>query len=715
MPLTLRQVIDQIKAVADAHAQINGVGVGDFAELQSQTRVYPLFWIFHERSEVVEGYIVRRIRLLCADRVHTGQEGDDDDGMEIEVLSDTQRILMDFIAYFAQQHNQAYIVDRVGSIDPFTERFDDRVAGNTVLLTIKEAWDYSKCETPISTVTFPPTVDGLTLYDFGDASILGRLTAQQVADLEAAYGSICADATITINSSSYGTVPSGGTENIIVESENNNPLGSLVGGNWEVGNAHLRVNGTTVGNLEPEQWHDHYATINGTQAGSWHNSSQTWRMNVLQGGSPVGSLSGTDWVVPPCADATAVLKNTANTTLSTTSIASGGSANITAPDATAVLKNTANTTLLTEAIPSNVSENITAPDATITLNGAAYGSAPSGTTLNVVTPSLSLSTTTSTPAYGASFTVTATTAGFTPTSYSFGFPSDSVGGYSCTTQVGNSLAITAKGYSTQRIYVTATDGSTTVGAMLTVTVAQMTQVTDFLTNTGIVDATITSAVRTLAMRLDDFGIWSKMRALYPFVGGTATTHKYNLKDPRDLDAAYRMIFAGGWTHNSNGITGNGTNTSGDSRLANNVPSQNSLNMGVYNRTAGTGGVEWSGSSSPRTWLAGNISGTAYFDLNNSASTATTTAPADVRGTLMANRTDSASTELNLNAQGQRTTAAASSAPTATNFILGQFSGGGFNTARNYAAAWIADGLTPLEEANLRTVMQAFQTTLSRQV
>lgn len=525
----------------------------------------------------------------------------------------------------------------------------------------------------------------------------------------------CADATITINGDSYGTVPAGGTENIIVESENNNPLGSLVGGNWEVGNAHLRVNGTTVGNLEPEQLHHHYATINGTQAGAWHNPSQTWRMTVLQGGVQVGSLSGTDWVVPVCANATAVLKNTANTTLSTTSIASGASQNITAPDATAVLKNTANTTLLTEAIPSNVSENITAPDATITLNGSAYGSAPSGTTLNVVAPSLSLSTTTSTPAYGASFTVTATATGFTPISYSFGLPSDSVGGYSCTTQAGNSLAITAKGYGAQKIYVTATDGSTTVGAMLTVTVAQMTQVTDFLTNTGIVDATISGAVRTLAMRLDDYGIWTKVRAFYPFVGGTATTHKYNLKDPRDLDAAYRMVFAGGWTHNSNGVTGNGTNTSGDSKLANNVPSQNSLNLGVYNRTAGTGGVEWSGSSSPRTWLAGNISGTAYFDMNNSASTATTTAPADVRGTLMANRTDSASTELNLNAQGQRTTAAASSAPTATNFILGQFSGGGFNTARNYAAAWIADGLTPLEEANLRAAVQTFQTTLSRNV
>ena len=699
MPLTLRQVIDQIKAVADAHAQINGVGVGDFAELQSQTRVYPLFWIFHERSEVVEGYIVRRIRLLCADRVQTGQEGDDDDGMEIEVLSDTQRILMDFIAYFAQQHNQAYIVDRVGSIDPFTERFDDRVAGNTVLLTIKEAWDYSKCETPISTVTFPPTVDGLTLYDFGDASVLGRLTAQQVADLEAAYGTVCSNATAVLKNTANTTISttsiaSGASQNITA------PDATAVLKNT--------ANTTLLTEAIPSNVSENITAPDGTYL---HRDSA---------GNSIGSgsiMSGQIGVIIIAPDGSYSLRDTASNVLATGNIRSNQTGVvITAPDGTYSLRNTAGTVLGTGSIRSGqLSVVITAPDATITLNGAAYGSAPSGTTFNVVAPSLSLSTTTSTPAYGASFTVTATAAGFTPTSYSFGFPSDSVGGYSCTTQVGNSLAITAKGYSTQRIYVTATDGSTTVGAMITVTVAQMTQVTDFLTNTGIVDATTTGAVRTLALRLDDYGIWSKMRALYPFVGGTATTHKYNLKDPRDLDAAYRMIFAGGWTHNSNGITGNGTNTSADSRLANNVPSQNSLNMGVYNRTAGTGGVEWSGSSSPRTWLAGNISGTAYFDINNSASTATTTAPADVRGTLMANRTDSASTELNLNAQGQRTTAAASSAPTATNFILGQFSGGGFNTARNYAAAWIADGLTPLEEANLRTVMQAFQTTLSRQV
>ena len=449
-------------------------------------------------------------------------------------------------------------------------------------------------------------------------------------------------------------------------------------------------------------------------------------------------LLDSECVIPPCSDATYTLKKSGGATISTGSIPSGGSQDITAPDASAVLKDSAGTTISTTTIQSNTSANITAPDGTVTINGTAMDTVKSngskaftvtqggvnvgsgsGTSWIVptcpVAQSLAVSAATSTPAYAASVTITATPTGITPTSYTFSYPSDSVGGYTRTTQAGASLAITARGYGSQTILVTATDGVTTVGGSVTITVAQMTQVADFLTNTGIVDATISGAVRSLALRLDDYGIWSKVRALYPFVGGTATTHKYNLKDPRDLDAAYRMVFAGGWTHDANGVTGNGVNTSGDSRLANNVPGQNSLTLGVYNRTAGSGGVEWSGSVTPRTWLAGNISGTAYFDVNNGASTATTTAPADVRGTLMSSRIVSSATELNLNGQGQRTTAAASSAPSATNFIFGQFSGGGFVTSRNYAAAWITDGLTAEEETHFRSAMQTFQTTLGRNV
>jgi hypothetical protein len=80
----------------------------------------------------------------------------------------------------------------------------------------------------------------------------------------------------------------------------------------------------------------------------------------------------------------------------------------------------------------------------------------------------------------------------------------------------------------------------------------------FLTAAGITDPTIESAINTLVIDLKDEGLWTKLIALYPFVGGTATTHKWNLKDPRDLDAAFRLTFNGTITHDTNGVTGDGS-------------------------------------------------------------------------------------------------------------------------------------------------------------
>lgn len=67
------------------------------------------------------------------------------------------------------------------------------------------------------------------------------------------------------------------------------------------------------------------------------------------------------------------------------------------------------------------------------------------------------------------------------------------------------------------------------------------------------------AIVNLVRSLKRVGLWSKMKAIYPFVGGTASSHKWNLKDPRDVDAAFRLTFSGGWTHSANGADPNGTN------------------------------------------------------------------------------------------------------------------------------------------------------------
>lgn len=73
----------------------------------------------------------------------------------------------------------------------------------------------------------------------------------------------------------------------------------------------------------------------------------------------------------------------------------------------------------------------------------------------------------------------------------------------------------------------------------------------FFDATGLSDSTEKEAVNDLVIDLKNAGLWSKMYAIYPFVGGTASTQKYNLKDPRDLDAAYRLNFIGGTNNAKN--------------------------------------------------------------------------------------------------------------------------------------------------------------------
>jgi hypothetical protein len=81
----------------------------------------------------------------------------------------------------------------------------------------------------------------------------------------------------------------------------------------------------------------------------------------------------------------------------------------------------------------------------------------------------------------------------------------------------------------------------------------------FFTASGLTGATNLTAINNLVVALKGFGIWTKMKAIYPMIGGTAALHKWNLKDPRDLNAAFRLTFNGGWTHTAQGAQSNGTN------------------------------------------------------------------------------------------------------------------------------------------------------------
>ena len=111
----------------------------------------------------------------------------------------------------------------------------------------------------------------------------------------------------------------------------------------------------------------------------------------------------------------------------------------------------------------------------------------------------------------------------------------------------------------------------------------------FLTATGITDQTIIDALNAMDTSLISAGLLpsgtgaGKIKVLYPFAGSTATTHKFNFVNPLDTDAAFRLNFLGGWTHDSNGAKGNGSNATANTFFnINSNYSDEKISFGRYN-------------------------------------------------------------------------------------------------------------------------------------
>jgi hypothetical protein len=106
--------------------------------------------------------------------------------------------------------------------------------------------------------------------------------------------------------------------------------------------------------------------------------------------------------------------------------------------------------------------------------------------------------------------------------------------------------------------------------------------------TGITPS-ISAATREFFCCLETGGILSKMTAIYPFIGGTAASNKFNALNPIDTNDAYRLTFNGGWTHNSLGATPNGANGYARTYLSGTTLPTTSAHVSYYSQTNSRGG------------------------------------------------------------------------------------------------------------------------------
>lgn len=241
---------------------------------------------------------------------------------------------------------------------------------------------------------------------------------------------------------------------------------------------------------------------------------------------------------------------------------------------------------------------------------------------------------------------------------------------------------------------------------------------------GTLTETEKNGVNNLTLALKSAGIWTLMKAIYPMVGASAAACSQNLKS-----SSFTGTFSAGWTYASTGITPNGTNAYMDTAFVPNANlTFNSASFSIYSRTNvnPSANQSWGcASNSNDLPLFGETllptkalySYIYSYTVPDSIQSATNQI---FQGLFSSSRTSaiSAVSYKNSTSIASTTTNAQTTQPS-SKFLLGAFRNG-LNNIIDYntfeiAFAHIGDGLDATQIGNFYIAVQAFQTSLSRQV
>ena len=224
------------------------------------------------------------------------------------------------------------------------------------------------------------------------------------------------------------------------------------------------------------------------------------------------------------------------------------------------------------------------------------------------------------------------------------------------------------------------------------------------------------ATNKLVIDLKSYDLWNSMKAIYPMVGSSSEACSQNL-----ISSSFTGSFSSGWTFTSTGVTPNGTSAylnSNFNQSSNLIPSNNHIS--VYSKTDSNAlyidcGVTNNTSYSFSQLFIRNNGNTVYENGSQVISAATSNSLGFYCGTSTSNTSaklykngSSISSSTTLQARTMFNNNIYIAATNFSNIPVGY-------SNRKYAFVSIGYGLTDTQAANFYTAVQAFQTTLSRQV
>ena len=241
---------------------------------------------------------------------------------------------------------------------------------------------------------------------------------------------------------------------------------------------------------------------------------------------------------------------------------------------------------------------------------------------------------------------------------------------------------------------------------------------------GVLTEAEQTAVNQLVIDLKANSLWTPMKAIYPMVGASAAACAQNLKS-----SSFTGTFTSGWTFASTGVTGNGFSAYMDSNLnANNNLGINNLAISLYTSTNGaaSNGVLYGSSANNTSYLPiiqcyPRTTGTNTFisdltDFNSRVTFLNNTTAGFYVNTRTANNS-SKTFKNNILAGSTTILQTQTTLPNNTIPFAAFFNNQSYGSYCNYLMSFISigDGLTDTQASDFYTAVQAFQTTLSRQV
>jgi hypothetical protein len=208
-----------------------------------------------------------------------------------------------------------------------------------------------------------------------------------------------------------------------------------------------------------------------------------------------------------------------------------------------------------------------------------------------------------------------------------------------------------------------------------------------------------------------------------YATNVAAQMKFNLVNPQDTDAAFRLAFSGGWTYSTNGAQPNGTNGYADTKLVVNTNlTQDNTHLSFYSRTnisQTATDIGYGGTSANRLSMELSYLGSFASDQYNYNTGRVGVANPNSLGFYIGSRTNSTTHKAyKNNTQFGSTNTGVSGSIAAYNgsiYISSSNSTPFLYSSKQVAFSSIGDGLSDAEAALLYSIVQQFQTTLNRSV